>query len=142
MFIIISSCKKLNESTELGDDVIPGVDGVNTFDTTLTVETYDSIFAPTRDSIRVTNGDDHILGNILLDPIFGKTNAKMFFQMRPESFPWIFPGKDSLLGLDSVVMVLGWTGTYGDTMAAQRVKVWEVSPRSFSGSMPGHASFA
>lgn len=128
LFLIISSCKKLNESTELGDDVIPGVDGVNTFDTTLTVETYDSIFAPNKDSIRVTSNDDHILGNIVLDPIFGKTNAKMFFQMRPEGFPWSFSGiykKDSLY-LDSVVLVLGWTGTYGDSMTPQRVRVFEM----------------
>ena len=128
LFLLITSCKKLNEATDLGDDVLPGVDGVNTFDTTLTVETYDSIFSPIKDSVRVTSLDDHILGNIVMDPIFGKTNAKMFFQMRPESFPWSFSGvykKDSLY-IDSVVMVLGWNGTYGDTTASQRVKVWEM----------------
>lgn len=31
------SCTKINEATELGDDLIPAVDNVNTFDTTLTV---------------------------------------------------------------------------------------------------------
>ena len=129
LLLIVSSCKKINEATDLGDDIIPGVDGVNTFDTSLTVEIYDSIFSPEKDSVRVTATDDHILGNIIMDPIFGKTNAKIFFQVRPENFPWGFSGiynKDSL-HLDSVVLVLGWNGTYGDTMATQRVRVWEIS---------------
>lgn len=128
LLLIVSSCKKINEATDLGDDIIPGVDGVNTFDTSLTVEIYDSIFSPEKDSVRVTATDDHILGNIIMDPIFGKTNAKIFFQVRPENFPWGFSGiynKDSL-HLDSVVLVLGWNGTYGDTMATQRVRVWEM----------------
>jgi hypothetical protein len=127
LILVVVSCKKLNEATELGDDVIPGVDGVNTFDTTLTVETYDSIFAPERDSVRVTESDDHILGYIN-DPIFGKTTAKFFMQVRPDNFKFGFSNvynKDSLY-LDSVVMVLGWTGTFGDTLAPQRVRVWEM----------------
>jgi len=128
LLLIISSCKKINEATDLGDDIIPGVDGVHTFDTTLSVELYDSIFSPEKDSVRVSSTDDHILGNIFMDPIFGKTNAKIFFQVRPEGFPWSFSGiykRDSLY-LDSVVLVLGWNGTYGDTMAPQRVKVSEM----------------
>lgn len=127
LLLVISSCRKINEATDLGDEIIPGVDGVNTFDTTLTVETYDSIFAPEKDSIRVGGTDDHILGHIL-DPIFGRTNAKIFFQVRPDILPWSFSGvykKDSLY-LDSVVMVLGWNATYGDTTLQQRVTVWEM----------------
>jgi hypothetical protein len=51
ILLVISSCKKINEATDLGDEIIPGIDGVNTFDTTLTVETYDSIFTAIQDSI-------------------------------------------------------------------------------------------
>jgi hypothetical protein len=128
LLLLISSCKKINEATDIGGDVIPVADGVNTFDTSLKVEIYDSIFDPEKDSVRVTYTDDHILGNIIMDPIFGKTNAKMFFQVRPEGFPWGFSGiynKDSL-HLDSVVLVLGWNGTYGDNSALQRVRVLEM----------------
>ena len=128
LIFIISSCKRINESTDLGNELLPGVDGVNTFDTTLTVEVYDSIFAPEKDSVRVSNTDDHILGNIFMDPIFGKTNAKIFLQVRPETFPWGFSGiykRDSLY-LDSVVLVLGWKGNYGDTIAPQKVRAWEM----------------
>lgn len=130
LLLIISSCKKINEATDLGDEIIPGVDGVNTFDTTLLVETYDTIFNPIKDSIRVGRDNDHILGNISNDPFFGKTNAKIFLELKPEFYKWGFSGiynKDSL-EIDSVVMVLGWNGTYGDTMAQQRVRVWEMDP--------------
>lgn len=124
------SCSKINEATDLGDDIIPGVDGVHTFDTTLTVETYDSIFDPLKDSVRVNRTADHILGNIVSDPFFGKTNAKIFLEMKPEFYPWNFSGvynKDSLK-IDSIVMVLAWNATYGDTMALQRVRVYELDP--------------
>jgi Domain of unknown function (DUF4270) len=127
--LLISSCKKLNEATDLGDDVIPGVDGVNTFDTTLNdLQTFNSIFDPLKDSIRVGRNNDQIIGNILNDPLFGKTNAKLFVELKPEFYPWNFSGvykRDSLY-IDSVVMVLGWNDTYGDTMAPQRVRVWEM----------------
>ena len=130
LLLVVSSCRKINEATDLGDEIIPGVDGVNTFDTTLFVETYDTIFNPTKDSIRVGRTEHHILGNIVSDPFFGKTNAKIFLELKPEFYRWNFSGvysKDSLY-IDSIVMVLGWSGTYGDTVAPQRVRVWEMDP--------------
>jgi len=128
ILLVISSCKKINEATDLGDEIIPGIDGVHTFDTSLTVETYDSIFSAIQDSIRVGRSSDHILGNIISDPFFGKTNAKIFLELKPGFYKWNFSGvsKDSILGLDSIVMVLGWNATYGDTSAPQRVSVWEM----------------
>jgi Domain of unknown function (DUF4270) len=125
---IYSSCSKINEATDLGDGIIPGVDGVNTFDTIISVDTYNSIFDPLKDSVRVGRTNDHILGNISSDPLFGKTNAKIFLEMKPEFYKWNFNGvynKDSLQ-IDSVVMILGWKGTYGDTLSPVRVRVWEM----------------
>jgi hypothetical protein len=55
-------------------------------------------------------------------------NAKIFLELKPEVYKWQFSGvsdPDSLY-IDSVVMVLGWHGTYGDTMATQRIKVYEM----------------
>ena len=127
---LLFSCSKINEATDLGDDIIPGIDGVHTFDTSLTVETYDSIFDPLKDSVRVNRSSDHILGNIVSDPFFGKTNAKIFLEMKPGFYRWNFSGvynKDSLF-LDSVVMVLGWKATWGDTTLPQRVSVYELDP--------------
>jgi hypothetical protein len=82
----------------------------------------------TKDSAIVGLGNDQILGNISNDPLFGKTNAKMFLQLKPEVYPWSFSGiykKDSLY-IDSVVLVLGWNGSYGDTNAPQKVNVKEI----------------
>jgi hypothetical protein len=128
LIFIVSSCKRINEATDLGNEIIPGADGVNTFDTTLTdLETYNHIFDPLKDSVRVGR-NDQILGNISGDPLFGKTNGRMFIELKPEVYPWNFSGiydNDSLY-IDSVVMVLGWTGTYGDTMLPQKISVWEI----------------
>lgn len=128
ILLIISSCKKLNEATDLGDDIIPGVDGVNTFDTTLTVEAYNSIFDPSKDSVYSFATDDHILGSITNDPFFGKTDASIFLQLKPESFPFNFISgvKSDSMYIDSVVMVLGWTGNWGDTTIRQHVSVYEM----------------
>jgi len=130
LLLIISSCKKINEATDLGDDVIPGVDGVNTFDTTLfDLHTYNSIFEADKDSVRVGSSNDQILGNISSDPLFGTTNAKMFVEFKPEFYPWSFSQVyDDSLYIDSVVLVLGWNGNYGDTTLQQRVNVWEIDP--------------
>ncbi len=127
LLLLITSCKKLNEATDLGDDILPGIDGVNTFDTTLTVEAYNSIFDPLKDSVYIGAGSDHILGSVTNDPFFGNTDASIFLQLKPEVFPWTFNGvkKDSLY-IDSVVMVLGWTGNWGDTTVLQRVSVYEM----------------
>ena len=128
---IVSSCKRINEATDLGDEVIP--EGVETFDTTFTsLQTYNHIFDPLKDSIRIGYTSDQILGNISNDPLFGKTNAKMFLQLKPETYPWSFSGiynKDSL-HIDSVVLVLSYTASYGDTVASQRVTVREIDPFS------------
>lgn len=128
LFILIVSCSKINQATELGDDVIPGVDGVTTFDTTLSVITFNDTMDRVKDSALVLRSEDHILGNISNDPFFGKTNAKIFVQLEPSFYKWNFRGvydKDSL-HLDSVVLVLGWKGTYGDTSSPQRVRVYEI----------------
>jgi len=131
LIFIVSSCKRINEATDLGDGVIP--EGVDTYDTTLTsLQTYNHIFDPLKDSIKVGFDNAQILGNISSDPLFGKTNAKMFLQLKPETYPWSFSGiykKDSL-EIDSVVLVLSWSGSYGDTVASQKVTVKEIDPFS------------
>jgi hypothetical protein len=130
LYFLAISCKRINEATDLGDDLLPGIDGVYTFDTTFTsLQTFNHIFEPLKDSVRVGRANDQILGNISSDPLFGKTNAKMFLEFKPEFYPWSFSEVyDDSLYIDSVVLVLGWNRSYGDTTVQQKVNVWEIAP--------------
>ena len=130
LIFIVSSCKRINEATDLGDEIIP--EGVGTYDTTLvSLQTFNHIFDPLNDSVRIGFNNDQILGNISGDPLFGKTNAKMFLQLKPETYPWSFSEVyDDSLYIDSVVLVLGYTASYGDTVASQKVTVKEIDPLS------------
>lgn len=126
--LIFTACKKLNESTTLGDDVIPGVDGVTTFDTSLSVEAFNNLFTSTDDSFTMSRLEDHVLGYISNDPLFGKTTANLFLQLKPPFYKWMFLNKPDSLALDSVVLVLGYRNTYGDSTVKQRVRVYEIDP--------------
>lgn len=129
----IISCKKINETANVGGLIIPGVDGVTTFDTVLNVDTYNGLFNALNDSVAIDQSEDHILGNIFNDPLFGKTNAKIFLELKPISYKWTFSNitnKDSLF-LDSVVLVLGCHSIYGDTTTFQRVRVYEMDQSNY-----------
>ena len=132
-FFLFSSCKKINEATELGGELIPAVDNINTFDTILTVDTYNELFNSTDDtSVRSRAIDEQFLGYISNDALFGKTTAALFFELKPlpSSYKFSFSaGKDSLY-LDSVVLVLNYVETYGDSMLPQRVNVFEIAQNS------------
>ncbi len=124
--IILSACRKINDATELGGDLIPAVDNINTFDTILTVETYNGIFNPLFDSTRLTEEDEHFLGMISNDPVFGQTEARLFLELKPPYYRYTFENKSDSLHIDSVVLVLSYNNTYGDTNAAQTVRVYEI----------------
>jgi hypothetical protein len=122
------SCKKINEATELGGGLIPPVDNVNTFDTSLSVEAFNGIFTDAEDSTRSTGISEQFLGMINNDPLFGKSQGTVFIELKPSFYPYSFPfKKDSLIQLDSIVMVLGYNSTYGDSTKAQQVAVSEIT---------------
>lgn len=135
IFILLGSCRKINEATELGGDVIPPVDNITTFDTTLTVEAYNDLFTlggGTGDSLRQdttksTYGDEQFLGLINNDPLFGKTDAQMYLELRPTTFPFAFANKKDSITLDSVVLILDYVETYGDTTIPQTINVSEIT---------------
>lgn len=122
--LTFSSCKRINESTELGSDLIPAVDNITTFDTTLTVESFNDVFV--NDSTRILKSDLHFLGKITNDPLFGSTDAQVFMETKPASYPFSFGRTDSLT-IDSVVLVLGYVRTYGDTTIQQNIEVSEIN---------------
>ncbi|HEX8278264.1 MAG TPA: DUF4270 family protein, partial [Segetibacter sp.] len=103
----ISSCTKI-ETTNIGSGLIPPIDGVTTLDTTLEVST-DNFIDPRRDSLKVYKTDDHVIGVINNDPLFGKTTAAAFFELKPTSYKFSFPGKSSLK-VDSAVLILSYKG--------------------------------
>ena len=126
--ILFSACKKLNESTDLGSGLIPPVDNINTFDTSISVLTYNDTLKFMYDSIRLGTSEEFFLGRINSDPFLGKTDARLFLEMKPPSYPFTFlnkPTPDSLK-IDSVVLILDYAETYGDSTTPQNINVYEL----------------
>lgn len=117
-----SGCTRIS-STDIGSGLIPAIDGVNTRDTLLDVIT-DSF--EDADSTRIYKGDNHLLGTITNDPIFGKTTASMFFELKPGSYPYYIPGNKDSLVVDSAVLILSYRGFYGDSTQPLRLNVFEI----------------
>ena len=117
-------CTKI-DTTTLGQSLVPVVDNIHTFDTTF--------------SVIATNFDDgecdtihrsnlQALGIISNDPLFGESNAKIYVELKPQSFPFNFPVADAnSFQIDSVVLVLNYSHSFGDTNAVQKVNVYQLS---------------
>lgn len=122
LFFLNWSCTKI-DTTELGQGLIPVVDNINTFDTTIDVivNNFDTVSSEC-DSMPST--DMHALGIIDNDPYFGKTSANIYVEFKPQSFPNII--SDSL-NLDSAFLVLHYSHTYGDTTLPQKVQVYRLT---------------
>lgn len=127
LFVSLFSCRKINEATTLGTGLIPAVDNITTFDTTLEVEVYNDSFTVVTDSALSLPYFTHYLGQINSDPFFGKTNTQLSLELKPSSYPFVFVNKYDSLHIDSVVLVLDYVGTYGDTTVAQTVNVYELA---------------
>jgi hypothetical protein len=131
------SCTRIHDSTELGDELIPAVDNVNTFDTVVSVLSYNDSFTIgnadrlLNDSTRMAKSAIHYVGRINNDPLFGTTDAQLFFELKPPTFKYYFENfsSDSLF-IDSVVLVLDYQETFGDTDALQTVNVYELANTS------------
>jgi hypothetical protein len=128
--LFFSACKKLNDSTELGGDLIPEVDNIHTFDTILTIEGFNDIFQDINDSIFSNGSDEHFLGRIDNDPIFGKTDARLSLELKPSRYKFGFINRPDSLHIDSIVLALDYIETYGDTVMPQTISVYEIDPSS------------
>jgi len=125
----LSSCKKINEATELGDDLVPAVDNVHTFEVALNTVTNNVLFG---DTTLVGYYDLATLGD-LNDPEFGHSHANTCFSISPSSFGrYPFIKNDGNLKIDSVVLSLSYQAAYGDTLndGVQTLRVYEVDPNS------------
>jgi hypothetical protein len=122
--IIFIGCSKL-DTTDIGSDLLPAVDNVNTFEQILTVNTTQGIFNP--DTTKVAVADDHVLGKISNDPLFGITTANVYAQFKPTVYPFYYNiPKDSLVAFDSVVLCLSYKSSWGDTMLPIDLQVREI----------------
>ena len=131
IIIINWSCTKL-DTTDLGSDLLPVVDNVNTFADTLFINAQQKEYD---DTTYVLNTDDHALGNISNDPLFGKTTANVYLQLKPNGYPYTFGNLDSLVGMDSVVLCLFYKGYWGDSNVVQTLQVSEVVDNEFKDSI-------
>ncbi len=128
ILLLVSSCKKINEATELGGDLIPPVDNVNTFEASFDVETDNLLF---NDTTKIQANDIIALGHIGNDPEFGQTHADAYFSVYPEGNEKVYPfiDRDSLV-IDSAVLSLRFNGSFGDTNSLQTVRVFEIAQNS------------
>lgn len=128
LWLIASGCTKINNPTELGGDVLPAIDNIRTFQTFLETQTNNLLFT---DSNKVFYSDDMALGHIDDDREFGKTHADAYFNILPIS-PKFYPfyRKDSIVGIDSVILSLSYKGYYGDSNSLQTVRVFEIDQRA------------
>jgi hypothetical protein len=125
-FLVLFSCKRINEATELGGNLIPAVDNVSTFEVALNTITMN---LRTTDSSKVLYSDRLALGDIN-DPEFGHVHANLCFSVSAPSYgsyPFL-PRQDSVPAIDSVILSLRYAGAYGDTLAngQQTIKVYEI----------------
>ncbi|MBK8711504.1 MAG: DUF4270 family protein [Niastella sp.] len=124
-------CTKL-DTTNLGVDLIPAVDNVHTFRDTFQIETTQGFF---NDTSQVNLSGNFLLGRINNDPLFGTTNAELFLQFKPPFYPYYYGNPlDTLIGIDSVVLTLKYSGSYGDTTIPQQLEVTRITDTEFSDS--------
>lgn len=124
-FFFVLGCTKI-DTTKLGQDLIPTVDNIHTFDTTLNVIAANFDDPNTCDSIVAS--DLHALGIISNDPLFGKTSANIYMELKPSVFPFTFPDHDTdSLFLDSAVLVLQYSHSFGDTNVLQKAQVYQLA---------------
>lgn len=128
--ILLISCKKLNDSTSLGGGLIPPVDNIHTFDTTLEVLAFNDTFTLLTDTTIYNGAYPHYLGQITNDPIFGRTDAKIYMEFLPPNNKFSFGNRPDSLHIDSVVLILHYTDTFGDTTIPQTINVYEIPQTS------------
>jgi hypothetical protein len=122
--VFYTACTRIS-TTEIGTGLIPAVDGVNTFDTVFNV-IADNVPV---DSIRTSKYQEHALGHISNDPIFGKTQAIINLELKPQFFPQGFEVREDSLTLDSAVLVLRYVDYWGDSTLPMSFNIFELGSK-------------
>lgn len=129
-YLLNTGCSKF-DTTEIGSDLLPAVDNVNTFEAIYPITTVQGIYS--QDSTTITQGVDHALGMIPNDPLFGSTKADIYAQFKPSFYPYYYGyANDTIVGFDSVVLCLSYKAFWGDSLTQMKLDVKEV-PLSANG---------
>ncbi len=123
--LVFISCNKI-DATDLGSGIIPEIDNVNTFDTTISVIS-DNFFS-NEDTVRMIYTARHSVGFIENDPEFGQTSTLLYTAFAPSATrTYPFVKRDSVT-IDSVVLSLAYAGSYGDSASQLSYEVREIDP--------------
>ncbi len=115
--MFFSGCKDENE---LGLEILPPGDALSSvFSDTLTIHTRTLL----EDSLRTDELSAQLLGSEK-DPVFGLSTASVYTQVNLAGTPSF--GSTSVVA-DSLVLILSYSGYYGDTNALQTVNVYRLS---------------
>ena len=107
------------DENELGRDILPDGDYLNTiFSDTTQVSTL----TMKEDSLRADELSLQLLGSDK-NPVFGLSTASVFTQVNLEGTPTF----SNLPQADSLVLILSYSGYYGDTSAQQTINVYRLS---------------
>jgi hypothetical protein len=134
------NCTKI-DTTNIGSGLIPAVDNVFTFADTLPVIAINNDSAGVRGKYlgcdSLSRHRNHALGYIggsFGDPLFGTTTATIYTQLMPVQFPYYYAVPKDSIGdrngphtFDSVVLVLHYVNTWGDSTQTQSVSVYQVN---------------
>ena len=116
--LVLFSCKK--DPYEVGIDLLPPSDTIKVKTTdTCTVIAY----TVRVDSITTSNFSTLSLGSIA-DPVFGNSTIGSYIQLQPSSSSVDF---GTAPAVDSLILMLYYSGYYGDTTTEQRIRVYELS---------------
>ena len=119
LIVIILAFAGCDEPSEFGIEALPDGDLI----TIKNIVVRDDISSYTfrEDSIRTDKSRKSLLGSIN-DPVFGKTNIDFAAQFRLSSFPDYGENPQA----DSIKLFLFYREVYGDTVTAQKFKVYEL----------------
>jgi len=122
--LIFGSCNKI-DTTDLGNELIPGSDNVETLDTTIYLNS-DNLLTPATDTIKMLYTELHTAGVIDNDLEFGKTETHFYTSfVTSQSHTYPFVKKDTVR-IDSVVLSLGFNQLYGDSNSVENFEVREI----------------
>ncbi|RBL88026.1 DUF4270 family protein [Chitinophaga flava] len=129
-FALLYGASGCNESTILGQGLIPPGDFVNAQDTTINGIIANNILRYDSSLINGFNRYTKALGSITTDPVFGKTHAFVFMQVGLPTSAFTFAGTGQTL--DSVVLSLDYLGSKGDSSTSQTFRVYRMAEQGFT----------